>query len=347
MGTSSTVLRRAGTAVTAAGLLVLAGAIPALAATSPGAKDPAGNNGTFKVEGAPYDHSDQRNEPHVSCSLELEFMNFDASQYADITFTGQSPTAGPVIGSYLHRQLSDGRPASGASRDHDKVFQFFGTPDPTPGVVHETPQLDPSMLGAPAKQGYHIKLDVTLASGESKHKVFWMTPCTTSPHVLGEQKTQEGLKSEESKTSEENSGGAARTEANKTETPTSGSGVLGTGQATTPTVTVPLSSSVLGEQLKSAPAGVGAGGLGSSTPSASGAGVLGSRISKATGASALGTSAGQTPGAAVLGERFSRIAALPFTGATSVVTMVLLGLGALLGGAILMVASRRHRSVDL
>jgi len=183
MGTPTTVLSRTGIAATAAGLLVLGSALPALAAGGSSAKDPAGNNGTFKIEGSPYTHTDQRNEPHVSCSFELEFMNFDSSQLATITFTGQAPTPG-TIRSDSNQQISDGRPASGAAKDHDLIFQYGGPTDP---AAQQKAPLDLTKL-TPVKQGYHIKVDVTLASGQSKHKVFWMTPCATGAGVLGEQK---------------------------------------------------------------------------------------------------------------------------------------------------------------
>src|SRR5439155_16961478 len=60
------------------------GGAPSLAA--------AGNNGTVKVDGMPFDQH-QDNEPHPSCAFELTFFNYDQGpQQASYAFRLQPPS---------------------------------------------------------------------------------------------------------------------------------------------------------------------------------------------------------------------------------------------------------------
>ncbi|MBQ0896857.1 hypothetical protein ABT214_22100 [Micromonospora purpureochromogenes] len=167
---------RAALAATAA-TACLAFATPAWASAAlqaaPGGHNPSGDNGTVKIDGAPF--SDKvDNQPHVTCDFELEFFNFDEGQRADITLWSQPPSSAPkdkVVWSVKDRLISNDA-ASGAENDHDEVIRISAD------------DLDLAGLKTNANQGYHIKLDVDLTDGKSsdaKHKVFWLQPCTSSP----------------------------------------------------------------------------------------------------------------------------------------------------------------------
>ncbi|GAA3786716.1 LPXTG cell wall anchor domain-containing protein [Micromonospora maritima] len=157
-------------AVTAAVVTALLGlATPAWATGKP--HNPKGDNGTVKIDGAPFsDRVD--NQPHVDCDLELEFFNFDKGQRATVTLRAQPPSGSRdrVVWSRTDVVISDD-PAAGAENDHDAVIRLSAD------------DLDLAGLTAHPKQGYHLKLDVDLADGrafDDKHKVFWLTPCASS-----------------------------------------------------------------------------------------------------------------------------------------------------------------------
>lgn len=128
--------------------------------------DPAGNNGTIKVDGLAYDDGVD-NEPHVSCEVRVTFFGFDEGQTADITFTGQAPTGGGVL---LHEgavPTSDDA-AGGAGQDADGATRVYTVDDL--GLSGVTPH---------PKQGYHVKVSVDSlgAPGGAKQKVLWIEPC--------------------------------------------------------------------------------------------------------------------------------------------------------------------------
>ena len=137
-----------------------------------GSGDPAGNNGTFKVDGPAYD-SGMDNEPHVSCEFRLLFFGFDDGQTGDITISGHAPSGSGVVSARPDVLLSDD-PAGGGPNDPDAV------------VSYSLSDLNLSGLTAHDKHGYHLK--VTVATGEPggvKHKVFWLEPCDTAGAVGG------------------------------------------------------------------------------------------------------------------------------------------------------------------
>jgi hypothetical protein len=137
------------------------------------AGDPRGNNGTVKIDGAPYgSHPD--NESHVACEFEIEFFGFDAGQRADLTLTAHAPTRGGVVWQRDGVLISDDA-AGGAGRDVD-------------ATVGPITAADLALEGiAPARQGYHLKLtvDVLGAPGAGKHKVFWLEPCAAPAPASG------------------------------------------------------------------------------------------------------------------------------------------------------------------
>lgn len=134
--------------------------------------DPAGNNGTFKVDGLP-DSDGMANEPHVPCGFRLRFFGFDEGQTGDITIAGHAPSGSGVVNERSGVLLSDDA-AGGGPNDVDAV------------VTYVLDDLDLSGLEAHPQQGYHLKVSLaTDTPGGQKHKVFWLEPCETTPTVGG------------------------------------------------------------------------------------------------------------------------------------------------------------------
>jgi hypothetical protein len=149
---------------------VVAGVVtgPTALADKPGGHNPPGNNGTFKIDGVPYDDGID-NEPHVTCEFRLVFFGFDKDQRGTIEFRGQAPSGSGRVGGLTNVLLSDDD-AGGGLNDRDEIYNF-GQDD-----------LDLSRLTAHPKQGYHLKVTVlTGEPGGKKHKVFWLRPCAVTP----------------------------------------------------------------------------------------------------------------------------------------------------------------------
>ena len=150
------------------GIAALALGVPT-AALAEAPHDPAGNNGTIKIQ--PYGGSGGAgNSPHPGCDFRLQLFGFDKDQTGTISFTGQAPTADavtsqPLSGSQL---LSDDR--AGGGQDVDAHFDVRGA--------------DLGLTGTPAKQGFHVRVEVNAdgAPGGAKTKVFWLScPATAAP----------------------------------------------------------------------------------------------------------------------------------------------------------------------
>jgi hypothetical protein len=132
------------------------------------AADPQGNNGTVKIDALPFDTAPD-NQPHVGCKFQVDFYGFDKGNYnATVTFEGQSPT-GPGV-RLLTNKVFIGQDAAGGGTDLDAQHTYNLS-----SVL--------SRLGAPQPhQGYHVKLTVNAPGSQGadvKHKVFWVSPCTT------------------------------------------------------------------------------------------------------------------------------------------------------------------------
>ena len=179
-----------GAVMTATGLLALS---PVAAVAAEG--DPAGANGTVKIDGVDFeDGPEVRNEPHVTCELELEFFGFDEGQRADVVFSEQAPTGSEVVREDRQLLASDD-PAGGAAPDPDETFRYEvlaaapgdGDADGVRDIVlADDAQLQP-------QQGYHLRVDVVLfdadgaeVPGDGKHKVFWVEPCEQQSAIAGE-----------------------------------------------------------------------------------------------------------------------------------------------------------------
>lgn len=147
---------------------VLAFAGPAGAAVG----DPAGNNGTIKIDGVTLDDA-PNNEPHPGCNFEVDFYGFDAGvdHNATVTFAVHNPTRGDDVLDvdndivFIGGDANDGG-GSTAGLDASQGYNLFQAL--TDGGYE------------PGRMGYHIKLTVH-ADGSigaaTKHKVFWVTDC--------------------------------------------------------------------------------------------------------------------------------------------------------------------------
>ncbi len=137
-----------------------------------------GNNGTVKIDGWTLDHgtgngAPNRNEPHVGCTFDVEWYNFDASVTSTVTFTMQAPTKSVGLsGTEPSAVLLDGDDASGANAAGLDATQSYTLAfDGAPHTAH----------------GYHVKLTVktpTSNGADTKYKVFWVEGCETPPEEI-------------------------------------------------------------------------------------------------------------------------------------------------------------------
>ena len=162
-------------AFSAAGVLVAAAA----AAPAGAAGDPAGNNGTVKVDDVPFD-THPNNEPHVGCTFQVDFYGFDAGDLsATVTFEAVPPTAGadgPPGTVLVTDTVAIGEDAAGGGTDLDAEKAY----DLTAALAGIAPH---------PQQGWHVRLTVNAEGSQgadTKHKVFWVSGCgggtTTTTH---------------------------------------------------------------------------------------------------------------------------------------------------------------------
>jgi LPXTG-motif cell wall-anchored protein len=149
-----------------------AGVAAAASTAAAAATDPAGNNGTVKIDGVPFDNWPPNNEPHVTCEFEIQFFGFDEGQTADITLKGHPPSSPDrvVTKTWDDFPISDDA-HGGAANDPDARIHVSAT------ELANLAGMKPN-----ENQGFHIRLDVVSPEGP-KHKVFWLEPCVapTSP----------------------------------------------------------------------------------------------------------------------------------------------------------------------
>ena len=166
--------RRTGLTVAIAGAFVAATSLAVLTASvgsqSPvAAVNPAGNNGTIKVDDEPFDdHPD--NEPHVGCTFEVDFYGFDEGDLdADVTFTAQPPSGRIVVLTDTVFIGEDDNSGGGSQSGLDASVEYT---------------LDLAGLTVHPVQGVHVKLTINAEGSQGadvKHKVFWVTGCVPPP----------------------------------------------------------------------------------------------------------------------------------------------------------------------
>jgi len=148
--------------------VALIGGLSLLAAPAFAAPDPAGDNGTVKIDRLPFD-SDPDNQPHVGCQFQVDFYGFDEGDLnAEVTFTAFAPTL----------------PEGGRVLLTDTVF--IGEDSSAGGGsvagldASETYTLDFTGITAHLQQGFHVKLTVHAdgaRGADTKYKVFWGQDC--------------------------------------------------------------------------------------------------------------------------------------------------------------------------
>lgn len=285
--------------------LVLAAPTAAFADSSKG--DPAGNNGTIKIDyPAPAD-SGHANRPHPGCAFQLRMFGFDDDQSGTITFTGQAPTK---LGTLLtqHKLLSND--AAGGGKDVDEVYSYSAE------------QL--GLIGTPqAKQGWHVKVavDADNAPGGAKQKVFWLSCPSTTPAASAGAGSSTGSTSGAATSTGSTSGAAS-------------------------TAGTPTTKSLSRTTAFTGGSSVGAASLGTASTAAQTRRVQANALSRSetvtgfTGGSAGAAATATRPAAQ------NRGSALPFTG-VALGTMLALGLGALAAGALAIRAGRRRTAFDV
>lgn len=134
-----------------------------------GSGDPAGNNGTVKIETLGDLDGIPNNTPHPGCTFQVEWYGYDegADVVSTVTFAGHAPTGDALAGVDGPASVFvGGDPATGA-----------GTPTGLDGTATYTLSFD----GEPhPKQGYHVKLTVATPrslGNDTKTKIFWVEPC--------------------------------------------------------------------------------------------------------------------------------------------------------------------------
>lgn len=151
-----------------AGLVAMALATSLVLAAPAGAR-PAGNNGTVKIDGDPWD-SHPNNEPHVGCMFEVDFYGFDAGDlYAHVTFAAQAPSGSGVLREGDVFIGEDDASGGGSEAGLDASARYT---------------LDVSALTEHPNQGYHVKLTIHAdgtKGGDTKHKTFWVQGCDGQP----------------------------------------------------------------------------------------------------------------------------------------------------------------------
>lgn len=126
---------------------------------------PPGNNGTVKIDGVPFD-SHNENEPHVGCTFDVRWYNFEANVSSAVTFEAQPTTGSAVL--LLDTMLLDADDAGGASEAGRDGVRLC---DLTSRLAGYSPQ---------PQQGYHVRLTIETTGSrgaDTKHNTFWVGPC--------------------------------------------------------------------------------------------------------------------------------------------------------------------------
>ncbi|MGZ4453173.1 MAG: hypothetical protein ACXVDH_00395 [Nocardioides sp.] len=135
--------------------------------------DPPGNNGTVKIAALGDLDRIPNNTPHPGCSFEVQWYGFDGGSdvVSTVSFTPQAPTRdvtisvdGPTSVPVGEDAASGAGTATGLDAVQAYTLSFSG--------------------GAPAKQGYHVRLTVATPrslGNDTKTKVFWVEPCDAAP----------------------------------------------------------------------------------------------------------------------------------------------------------------------
>jgi hypothetical protein len=141
-----------------------AGLLAVMAAPAAAQQGPPGNNGTVKIDDVEFDDH-PNNEPHVGCTFQVDFYNYDQGDLqATVLFEAWPPTGNGQ--DLLTDELDIGGDPNGGGTDLDAS----GTYD-----------LSDELAGfTPSQQGFHVRLTVHAdgsQGADTKHKVFWVSGC--------------------------------------------------------------------------------------------------------------------------------------------------------------------------
>ena len=131
--------------------------------------DPAGNNGTIKIDGVAFDTAPD-NEPHVGCSFQVDFYGFDQGALnAAVKFEVQPPTGNAVVLKTDTVFIGEDPAGGGTDLDAQRTYNLSSA------LASFTPH---------PQQGYHVYLTINADGSQgatTKHKVFWVQGCSTNP----------------------------------------------------------------------------------------------------------------------------------------------------------------------
>ena len=121
-----------------------------------------GNNGTVKISDVPVD-SVPENDPHVGCTLHVQWYGFDLDATSTVSFELVSPTSGTVTVDGP-RTVDVGEDPDGGAKDRDGDVTYTMHPDAIPQP----------------EQGFHERITVTSTwsnGSDTKSKVIWFRGC--------------------------------------------------------------------------------------------------------------------------------------------------------------------------
>jgi len=150
----------------AVGVWAVALAVNLTGTFSKPANNPPGANSVIKIDDVPFDDH-PNNEPHVGCVFQVDFYNYDQGPYnADVVFTIHPPSGKDRV--VRTDTVFVGEDPAGGGRDVDAQVTYDLNMDVYASERH-------------AKQGFHVRVDVTApgAGGKlaKKSKVFWVHDC--------------------------------------------------------------------------------------------------------------------------------------------------------------------------
>ena len=132
--------------------------------------NPAGNNGTVKIQELGDNEEIPDNDPHVGCVFQIEFRGFDEGDlHAQWSLIAQPPSGRGVI---TTKDVFIGGDPAGGANDVDAI------------VLVRIADYDLSTLTEHPQQGFHLKLEVHAEGShgaDTKFKVFWVKGCQAPP----------------------------------------------------------------------------------------------------------------------------------------------------------------------
>jgi hypothetical protein len=168
--------------------LLLVSCAPVLVGLASATPNPAGDNGTIKLDKVVFDDV-PNNEPHVGCNFQVDFYGFDEGDLnAEVTFEAHPPTLRSgsdqvlLADTVFIGQDSNAGGGSEAGLDASKEYT-----------------LDLTGITPHPQQGVHVKLTIHAdgaAGNDTKYKVFWVTGCappgSTTTTTVGQTTTTVG-----------------------------------------------------------------------------------------------------------------------------------------------------------